>query len=244
MPAADSPPPPAAAPVALPLMQRLRRLWPYFGGRPWTWALALLATLLGALTEPLIPALLQPLLDQGFSEGTLALWWVPLTIVGVFALRGLAQFSAQYALARIANGGMLALRQQLFARVLAADMALFARHSASSLSNTVVYEVHNGATALVQAMVSISRDGFTLLALLGYLLYLNWPLTLLVSLVVPGMVAVMRILSKRLYRITKDSQQATDALAYVVEENVLAHRMVRLHAAQGAQQLWQIRRAR
>jgi len=226
----------APAPDVLSLAQRLRRLWPYFGTEPWVWALALLATLVGALTEPLIPALLQPLLDQGFAQGTLALWLVPLTIVGVFAVRGMAQFSAQYALSRIANGGMLALRQRLFTRLLAADMALFARHSASSLSNTVVYEVQTGATALVQAMISISRDGFTLLALLAYLLYLNWQLTLVVAVVVPGMVAVMRTLSKRLYRITKDSQQATDALAYVVEENVLAHRIVRLHAAQSAQQ--------
>ena len=130
--------------------------------------MAVAATLVGAVTEPLIPALLQPLLDSGFTDGTLPLWSVPLAIIGVFLVRGLSQFVGQYALARIANEGMLALRRRLFERLLAADMALFSRQSASSLSNTVVYEVQTGSTLLVQAMLGISRDGFTLVAPVSY----------------------------------------------------------------------------
>lgn len=217
------------------LRTRLARLSVYFGHHRLAWGVAIVATLVGAVTEPLIPALLQPLLDRGFTQGTLALWMVPLAILGVFLVRGIAQFVAQYALARIANDGMLALRQALFDRVLAAEMALFSRQSASALSNTVVYEVQTGATLLVQALLGLSRDGFTLVALLGYLLFLNWQLTLIVAVVVPGVAWIMKTLSRRLYSLTKSSQQATDELAYVVEENVLAHRMVRLHGAQPRQ---------
>lgn len=226
----------AAAAAELPLMQRLKRLTPYFSGQRWAWGLAILATLIGAATEAALPALLKPLLDSGFTQGTLALWTVPVFLIGIFVVRGLAQFAGQYALARITNDGMLGLRKSLFERLLAADMSLFSRQSASSLSNTVVYEVQTGAQQLVQAMMSISRDGFTLIALLGYLIYLNWQLTLIVAFMVPGVAWIMKVLSKRLYRITKSSQQSTDQLAYVVEENVLAHRMVRLHGAQASQQ--------
>ncbi len=221
---------------SMPLRQRLRRVAPYFWTRlRGTWAGAALATLVGAATEPLIPALLKPLLDNGFTQGDLNLWLVPLFIIGLFLVRGIAQFIGQYALARIANDGMLALRKDLFERVQQAQMGLFSRHSASALSNTVVYEVQTGATQLVQAFLVISRDGFTLVALLIYLLYLNWQLTMAVAVIVPGVAWIMKTLSKRLYRITKTSQEATDALAYVVEENVLAHRIVRLHGAQGTQ---------
>ncbi|MBY0412309.1 MAG: lipid A export permease/ATP-binding protein MsbA [Burkholderiaceae bacterium] len=228
---------PANAPPTAPdsLMGRLKRLSVYFGNQRPAWVLAIAATIVAAITEPLIPALLQPLLDQGFSQGSLPLWMVPLAILGVFFVRGIAQFVGQYALTRIANEGMLILRQALFSRVLTADMALFSRQSASTLSNTVVYEVQTGATLLVQALIGLSRDGFTLIALLGYLLYLNWQLTLIVAVVVPGVAIIMKTLSRRLYRLTKSSQQATDELAYVVEENVLAHRMVRLHGAQQGQ---------
>lgn len=217
------------------LPRRFARLAVYFGRQRGTWLLAMFATLTGAATEPLIPALLKPLLDQGFSSGTLPLWAVPLALLALFGLRGTAQFVSSYALARIANDGMRALREALFSRLLDAEMALFSRQSASTLSNTVVYEVQTGATQLVQALLGLSRDGFTLLALLGYLFYLNWELTLVVAVLVPGVAWIMKTLSRRLYRLTKASQQATDELAYVVEENVLAHRMVRLHGAEASQ---------
>lgn len=221
--------------AAQPLRRRLARIRPYFGGQPWVWALAIAATLLGALTEPLIPALLQPLLDSGFTSGTLDLWLVPVFMVGLFVVRGLAQFACQYALSRVTNDGMVRLRHELFSQMQAADVALFGRHSASALTNTIVYEVQTGSQHLVGAFLAVARDGFTLVALLGYLLYLNWQLTLAVAFIMPTVAWIMKALSRRLYRITTSTQSATDALAYVVEENVLAHRVVRLHAAQQGQ---------
>jgi len=218
-----------------PLTQRLRRLLAWFGGSRGWWAMGLGTALIAALTEPLMPALLKPLLDRGFTAGQLPLWQVPVFAIGLFLIRGMAQFCSQYALARIANNGMQRLRRMLFGRVLEAELALFSRQSASALSNTVVYEVQTGAMLLVQAMLGLSRDGFTAVALLGYLLYLNWKLTLIVALLVPGMSWIMKTFSRRLYHLTQAGQQATDELAYVVEENVLAHRMVRLHGAEADQ---------
>ena len=219
----------------LPFLKRMLRLWPYFGKQRSVWILALVATLVAASTEPLIPALFKPLLDEGFAENTLPLWMVPAAVIGIFLVRGAAFFVSQYALARIANNGMQALRDTLFQRLMQAEMSVFSQQSASALSNTLVYEVQTGATQLISALLGLSRDGFTLVALIAYLMFLNWKLTLLVFVVVPGSAWVMKILSKRLYGLTRDSQAATDNLAYVVEENVLAHRMVRLHGAQETQ---------
>lgn len=207
----------------------------WFGGSRRWWVLALVMSVMAAVTEPLMPALLKPLLDRGFARGQLALWMVPTAIILLFAVRGVAQFVSQYALARIANEGMQRMRSVLFERMLAADLGLFSRQSASTLSNTIVYEVQTGAMLLVQALLSISRDGFTVVALLFYLLFLNWKLTLVVAVLVPGVSWIMKALSRRLYSLTLMGQQATDELAYVVEENVLAHRMVRLHGAQAGQ---------
>ncbi len=217
------------------LWPRLQRILPYF--RPsWRFAvLAIFASLGAALTEPLIPALFKPLLDKGFSPDGFPLWMIPGAVVGLFLLRGTAHFLGQYALTRIANDGVQSLRNAQFARLSRADLGLFHQQSASSLSNALVYEVQNGAQLLVGAFNELLRDGLTLMALLGYLFWLNWQLTLLVLTVVPALAWIMKKLSSRLYRLTRESQLATDDLAYVVEENVLAHRVIRLHAAQDAQ---------
>jgi ATP-binding cassette, subfamily B, bacterial MsbA len=193
------------------------------------------AVVTAALTEPLIPALMQPLLDRGFQAGKLALWTVPVALLGLFAIRGIAGFCAQYSLAAMSNRTMLSLRKQLFEILQTAHPSLFAGTTASALVNTVVYEVQIGATLLVNALLSLLKDSLTLMALMGYLLYLNWKLTIIVLAVFPAVALVMKLLSRRLHRITKASQAATDELAYVVEENVLAYRTVRLHHAQASQ---------
>jgi subfamily B ATP-binding cassette protein MsbA len=226
---------PGSENVRPPLMRRLARLMTWFGGSRQWWATGLIGALMAAITEPLMAALLKPLLDRGFNRGQLALWIVPAAVLLLFAVRGVAQFISQYALSRIANEGMQRLRRVLFERLMGAELALFTRQSASALSNTVVYEVQTGAMLLVQALLGLTRDGFTLIALLGYLVYLNWKLTLIVAFLVPSISWIMKVFSKRLYRLTQQGQQATDELAYVVEENVLAHRVVRLHGAEAAQ---------
>ena len=110
----DAAPPPATADVpSQSLAARLRRIAGYFGtDRKW-WVFAVLATLTGSLTEAGIPALLKPLLDRGFTQGSLQLWAVPAAVLTLFVVRGVAGFAAQYALSRIANDGMVKLRAKL-----------------------------------------------------------------------------------------------------------------------------------
>jgi ATP-binding cassette, subfamily B, bacterial MsbA len=226
---------PPAATAAAPLGDRLRRIAPYFKGGRIGLVLAGLARIVAALTEPLIPALLKQLLDRGFASAGFPLWMVPVAIIGLFAIRGLAGFCAQYALAWSGSRAVLALRQAMFARVMDAHPALFARQNASTLTNTLVYEVNTGALQLMNSSLVVLRDSLTLVALLGYLLYLNWQLTLFVLVLFPAVAIVMRVLTKRLHRLTVEGMGVIDEMGYAVEENALAWRIVRLHGAASTQ---------
>lgn len=217
------------------LVQRVRRVFPYIAHVRHIWVVVMAATIIGAATEPAVPALMKPFLDQGFRQDSFNLWLVPAALLLLFGIRGSAGFIADVALAKIANEGMFALRQALFARLLDARMDLFTRESASSLANSIVHEVQNGFSLLVNALTALVKDSFALIALLGYLIWLNWQLTLIVLLLAPAVAWLMRTASRRLYRLAKSSQAATIDLSYAVEENVLANRVVRLHAAQPVQ---------
>jgi ATP-binding cassette, subfamily B, bacterial MsbA len=213
------------------LKSRIARVLPFFSGSRAGFLVAIAATIVGAATEPMIPALLKPLLDRGFQQGGLPLWAIPVAVIGLFAVRGMAGFVGQYALSWASNRGIVNMRRAMFDRLLNAQPQLFTQKSASSLTNTLVYEVQTGANLLAHSSLSLLKDALTTLALLGYLLWLNWQLTLFVAVLVPAIAIVMRVLSRRLHRLTVESQKATDELAYVVEENVLAWRIVRLHGA-------------
>ena len=86
--------------------QRLLRAVTLFRGQRKALLTASAAVVVTAACEPLIPALLKPLLDRGFQDGTVQLWTVPVFILGLFAVRGLAHFLAQYSLAYAANNAM------------------------------------------------------------------------------------------------------------------------------------------
>ena len=179
--------------------------------------------------------LLQPLLDKGFRQGNFNILVVPAVLLLLFGLRGTAGFVAQVALASFTQRGLFNFRKAMFSKVLTAKLTTFSKQSTSSLTNTIVYEVYNGSSMLAHSLTGLLKDTFTLLALVTYLLYSNWKLTIIVACLFPAVVYVMRALSSRLYKLTKTSQTATDDLAYIVEENVLAHRDVRLHCAESSQ---------
>ena len=217
------------------LGERLRRVAPFFSGTGRGFLLALIGAIVAAATEPAIPALLKVLLDDGMKQSAIPLWAVPIAVVGLTLIRGGAGFVSQYGLAWAANRGTQTMRRAMFQRVLDAEPLLFTRNTASNLVNTLTFEVQNGANQLVYSVQSLVGDSLRFVALLGYLVWLNWQLTVFVAVLLPAVAYVMRKFSRRLHRLTVEGQHSTDELAYVVEENVLAWRSVRLHAAQASQ---------
>ena len=217
------------------IFKRLQRAGRYFVHPPMAWVTALFCLLIVAIAEPMVPALLQPLLDKGFKQNSFPIWMVPVALIGLYTIRGLSMFVGQVCIAKATNQGLLKLRVAMFERLQDASLNLYRQQNASTLGNTLVYEVQTGAQMLVGSCMSLFRDSLTLIALVGYLLYLNWQLSLIVALLIPSVGFLMKAMSKRLYGLTRKNQAATDELAYVVEESALAYREIRLHSAQDLQ---------
>ncbi len=226
------------------LAAKLRVLAPYFGGTQWAFIVAALAAAVAGACESSVGWLMVPLIDGGFRNIPVRwlaqlprppLWGIPIALIVLFLIRGAAGFVVDYLLAWASNEATLRLRSKLFGRLLDADPKLFAERSASSLMNTVVYEILGGVNQLVGAVQTLMKDSFTVIFLLGNLLLMNWRLTLFIAAIGPALGYTMRVFGRRMRRITKDSQVAVDRLGYVVEENVMAWRMVRLHGGQAVQ---------
>ena len=215
--------------------QRLWRVMSYFNRPRSGWVVLTLAVLIGSALEPTIPALLKPLLDQGFNSKEIDLWIIPVSVIALFTLRSSASFMADIALAKIAQTSLHNLRKKMFDCISVAELDLYRKQPATALANTIVFEATNGAILLLQSITTVVKDSLSLLALVGYLLYLNWKLTLIVVFIFPIVAFAMRALAKRLYGLTKASQAAIDKLAYVVEENVLAHKEIRIQSAEEQQ---------
>ena len=213
--------------------QALNRLIGYL--RPHTRLIAgsLLAMALVAASETSIPALMKPLLDDGFSgKMNNQLWLVPVFLVGLAIVRSGAQFLSNYLLTKVISNILLKLREQMFARLLRAKTEYYQKTTASNLINAVVFEVNNVLSIMGGMLISLVRDLLTVIGLMGYLLYLNWRLTLVVFVIFPIIAYVMSKINKRLRSLNRQQQSMTSELAYVVEEAAAGHKIVKVHGGE------------
>ncbi|WP_249173143.1 lipid A export permease/ATP-binding protein MsbA [Burkholderia vietnamiensis] len=209
----------------------LKRLWPYI--RPLIGIVVLAVMTMGvvAATEAGIPALLKPLLDHGFgSHGSdRAKWYVPIAVIGLALVRGVSQYASNYLLNYVSNRILLQLRLEMFQRMIHTGASFFQRETASTVINAIVFEVNQILSVLTGVMVTLVRDSLTVVFLLGYLFILNWRLTLIVAVILPGIGWLVSKINRRLRRLNREHQTLTNELSYIVEETVGGYKVVKVH---------------
>lgn len=203
--------------------------------RPYTrvFVLSILGTIAAAATEPLIPALIQPLLDGSFvAKDPHSIRVMPLLLVAVFIVRGITSFIGTLSMSWIAHRIVTDLRDALFARLLALPTRYFDDHSAGNLLSRLTYDVSQVMTATTQALVTLIKDGLSVIGLLGWMLYLNWRLSLLVLLITPGIAIIMRLVSQRLRQLSRELQELMGDLTHVIDEALQGHKVIKVFGGQ------------
>lgn len=208
-----------------------RRLWPYIKPLLWVVVGAIVAMAVSAGTDAAIPALLKPLLDKGFGAhaNDNAKWFVPAAVIGLALIRGVSQYASGYLLAYVSNKILLDLRLKMFDRMIHTSVAFFQRETASTVINAIVFEVNQILNVLLSVLVTLVRDSLTVVFLLGYLFYLNWRLTLIVAVLLPGIGWLVGKINRRLRRLNREHQLLTNELSYIVEETVGGYKVVKVH---------------
>ncbi len=206
----------------------LRYTEPYKNG----FAIAIAGMVIAALTEPFFPALMKPLLDQGFVGRTpIPLWMVPAAIITMFVVRGIGTFAGSYGLAWVANHVLASVRRQMFAHALRLPASDFERDAAGLLISRIVFEVNNLMAATTNVLSTLVRDSLIVIGLLGWLLFLNWKLTLVAFAMIPVMSVLVMVFSRRLRSISRQSLDHTAELTRVVEEAMHGYKVIKTFGA-------------
>ena len=194
---------------------------------------ALLGMIGASATEPAFPWILKKLIDNGFSEQrSLPVWLVPLFIVGIFFLRGIFTFCTQYYMSWVANKLLSDMRDSMFQRTLIVPISYYQNESSGKLINTIMYEVQQVVEMVKGSINTLVRDSITVAALMGYLLYQNWQLTVVALLIIPSMAYVVRVTSRRLRQLNQNQLKLNSELTQVVEEATRANQVIRIFGAQ------------
>ncbi|MBW8072758.1 MAG: lipid A export permease/ATP-binding protein MsbA [Ferrovum sp.] len=199
--------------------------------RPYRWEFfgAVGAMILTAATEPFLPALLKPMLDKSFvHKDPHWMHWVPFMLMGLFLVRGVANFIAKFAMNWVGNKVVMDLRQQMFERLLHLPARYFDDHSTGELISKLVYDANQVMQASTTVLTNLVTDSFVVVGLMGWLIYLNWQLTSVTLLVAPPIAWVVRKVNLRLRHINRDTMSAMGNLTSVLDESIQCQKVIKV----------------
>ena len=194
---------------------------------------SILGMMVAAVTEPLLPALLKPMLDGTFvHKDDTIIRMTPIFILVIFFVRGSATFIGSYAINWVGNQVVLDLRNAMFAKLLSLPTRYYDDHATGNLISKLTFDVTQVTAAATNVVTITIRDTIIITGLLGWLFYLNWKLTLLTLTMAPVIAFIISTISRRLRSASRDSQQAMGDITQTIEESVTAHKVVKLFGGQ------------
>ena len=154
--------------------------------------------------------------------------WLPLSVVAVFMLRGIGSYVSEYGMSYTGHRVVYDLRRRLIDKLLALPTPFYDQTAAGVVQSKVTFDAHQLASAASGTITTAVRSSLTIAASFGWLMYLNWRLTLLTFIVLPVVGVTIRYFSRRLRRIARDIQTRTGSMTHVLEELIGGHRIVRV----------------
>lgn len=202
------------------------RYWPLF-------ITSLIALVFAAVTEPLFASLMKPLIDENFSgERTELATWLPVMIIVLFLVRGVATYINEYCSAKLAGLVVHDLRFEMLSRILRFSNAYFVDQPAGKIISTVSTNVDAVTESGFNIITVLIRDGAIVIGLMAILLYTNWQLTLICFAILPLIAIGVSVAAKRLNRFAHSAQTSHADLVQSISEVIGAQKIIKIYGAQ------------
>lgn len=208
-------------------LRLLSRVRPHRG----TLALAVLASLVAAAAASVWASLVGPL-AQGVLKGGEVTWGpfvltradltftLPLGIVAVALVKGLAGWLHAGLMARVAQGVLGTFRRDLYARLLSLPPGWFERRHSGELLSRFTSDVAQVEFSVGQALSTLAKDTLQILGLLVVCFVIDWRLFLVVFIVMPGTIVPVQRFSRAAKRTATKSQASLGALSMLTAEQL------------------------
>ena len=190
---------------------------------------------LGVL-QPMLAALTQPLVDESLiQKDPDALWQIPIMLVLIYSLKGVAEYISSVASQGLAQKVMADIRGHVFSSQIDLPLRRHASEPGGRMLSRVLYDTASVGEAVSSGWVVIIRESLTVLGLLGFLFYTSWQLSLLVILVVPAFALIIRKASNKLRQFNVNLQELVGRMTGLVEEALLSLKEIKIFQAEKQQ---------
>ncbi|PXA74749.1 lipid A ABC transporter ATP-binding protein/permease MsbA [Vibrio sp. 11986-1-5] len=214
--------------------QTFKRLWTYIRLYKAGLVLATIALVINALSDTYMISLIKPLLDEsGFGDSDSGFLRVlPFIILAVMFIRGCSGFISTYCLSWVSGNVVMLMRRRIFDQFMHMPVSFFDRESTGRLLSRITYDSEQVAGATSRAMVSIVREGASIVGLLALMFWYSWQLSLVLLVVAPVVAIAIRVVSKRFRKISKNMQTTMGHVTSSAEQMLKGHKVVLSYGGQ------------
>ncbi len=210
-----------------------RRLLVYIKPYRKQFAVAVLGMVAYALTDTAFAALMKPMLDGSFvDQDQNARLLVPLLIIGIFLLRGLAGFASTYYIAWIGWRVIKQLRGEIFSKYLTLPTAFYDRASSGELISRITFNSQMVANAASSSLTIMVRDTLTAIGLFSLMFYQSWQLSLSFLVIGPIIGFIVARVSRQFRAISRSIQGSMGDVSHVIQEAVEGARVIKIFGGQ------------
>ncbi|CAM2972027.1 lipid A ABC transporter ATP-binding protein/permease MsbA [Vibrio rarus] len=210
-----------------------KRLWKYIRFYKLGLFVAAFALIINAAADTYMISLLKPLLDEGFGDiESNFLKILPFIILGMIVVRGISGFISTYCLSWVSGNVVMLMRRAIFNHFMHMPVPFFDRESTGGLLSRITYDSEQVAAATSKALVSLVREGASIIGLLALMFWNSWQLSLVLLVVAPVVAFAIRQVSKRFRKISKNMQTAMGKVASSAEQMLKGHKVVLSYGGQ------------
>lgn len=210
-----------------------KRLWKFIRLYKLGLIIASIALIINAAADTYMISLLKPLLDEGFGDvESNFLKILPFIILGMIIVRGLSGFISTYCLSWVSGNVVMLMRRAVFNHFMHMPVAFFDRESTGGLLSRITYDSEQVANATSKALVSLVREGASIIGLLFLMFWNSWQLSLVLLVVAPVVAFAIRVVSKRFRKISKNMQTMMGHVTSSAEQMLKGHKVVLSYGGQ------------
>ncbi|WP_442798558.1 lipid A ABC transporter ATP-binding protein/permease MsbA [Pantoea vagans] len=213
--------------------QTFGRLWPMISPFRLGLLVAGVALIVNAAIDPFMLTLLKTLLDDVIGKKNPGiLVWMPLVIIGLILIRGISGYISSYCISWVSGKVVMALRCHLFGHLMGMPVSFFDQQSTGTLLSRISYDCEQVASSSSGSLVTVVREGASILGLFVMMFYYSWQLSLILLVLAPIVSLAIRIVSRRFRSISKNMQNTMGQVTSHAEQILKGHKEVLMFGGQ------------
>ncbi|MEZ8058473.1 lipid A ABC transporter ATP-binding protein/permease MsbA [Vibrio splendidus] len=210
-----------------------KRLWTYIRLYKAGLGVAVIALIINAASDTYMISLLKPLLDEGFGNAESDfLRTLPILIFVMMFVRGVSGFVSTYCLSWVSGNVVMEIRRKIFSQFMHMPVSFFDKEQTGALLSRITYDSEQVSAATSKALVSIVREGASIIGLLTLMFWNSWQLSLVLFAVAPVVAWAITIVSKRFRKISKNMQTSMGHVTSSAEQMLKGHKVVLTYGGQ------------